>query len=247
MNKICLYESMYGRLRYSLVNGEPWFALRDISNALNISDAALYISDDDKRDLPYVDSLGKHNSLQAINLFGVCFLIHTASLRVDKTKALGFKDVILRRVISGIINQTETNSSISPEDKAILGIIHAKTDTERAKEIGNFKSAILNCKSDDSVVKTKKVKTNIHPVSKVTRDFDLKNGQIINWAYEEGFISYHGKGNKSAAISDIGNRFLRFYDEGKSKRKIGITDEGYSLIESNLENIKSTNSRLRKS
>lgn len=240
MEKIYLYESELGKLRYFIVNNEIHMVLKDVSNALNIDlkFARSYINAEDSMNIPFTNTIGKPDEIQVINLYGVCSLI---SLRKDDDGAK-FKNVVFKGIIPNIISLS-SRPAISKEDEAILGIIHANSDTERANEIYKFKNALLNNKPKREY---KRKKDGVVSITEVTKCFNLKSGQISNYFFTKGMIYYSGEKNTSVHVKPEASNYLMVFDDGSSRRKLGITPDGINYIESNIASIRAISSRVRK-
>lgn len=249
MEKIFLYDSTCGKLRYSLVNNEVWFFSSDIVNALKLDKTVvnLYIKESDKKSITHMNSLGVVNNTMAINLYGIFQLISFGSMN-SESNAMDVKNIILKNIIPSL---TKTNNApeLSKEDKAILDIIHANTDLERAYGISNFKKAVTataNVIPKETKVDRRRKPANTSPIFKISNindDYNLKRGQITKWFIDNGMFNYGGESGKSPQIKETGYTYLRFFNEGTSKRKIGLTEEGVNLVKNNIEDIRNVKVR----
>lgn len=151
---------------------------------------------------------------------------------------------ILKELRKGNI---ELSSKLSEKDNAILNIVYAKSDLDKALAVREFeqvvtKPLIETIELQDKKIKEDKPKVDIankrllkngcYSITEVTKSLGLKRGQVTKWAKEQGYIH-----KKIIEVNNKGEDCFKIYDNGGFKC-IGITEEGLKLINSNLDKIK---------
>lgn len=245
MEKIYLYESELGKLRYFVINNEVFMVFKDVSSALGFDTtfANAYVKTEDTMVVPYTNTIGKSDEIQAINIYSVCSFISFGMMKANNELAAKFKDIVFKGLIPKVISSSKPE--ISKEDEAILGIIHANSDTERANEIYKFKNAILNNKPIPHR-RRKKERVDCVSITDATKCLNLKHGQISNYFLSKGMIYYSGEKNTSVHVKPEASSYLIVFDDGSSRRKLGITPDGIDYIETNIESVRAVSSRVRK-
>lgn len=246
MEKIYLYESELGKLRYFLINNEVFMVFKDVSSALGFDTtfANAYVKTEDTMVVPYTNTIGKSDEIQAINIYSVCSFISFGMMKANNELATKFKDIVFKGLIPKVI--LSSKPEISKEDEAILGIIHANSDTERANEIYKFKNAILNNKPAVTHKRRSKKSIDCVSITDATKCLNLKHGQISNYFLSKGMIYYSGEKNTSVHVKPEASSYLIVFDDGSSRRKLGITPDGIDYIETNIESVRAVSSRVRK-
>lgn len=75
-------------------------------------------------------------------------------------------------------------------------------------------------------------KNGCYTITEINRSLGLKRGRLTKWAKEQGYIH-----KTITEVNESGRPYFKIYDNGGYKA-IGITEEGLSKIQENLENIK---------
>lgn len=75
-------------------------------------------------------------------------------------------------------------------------------------------------------------KNGCYTITEINRSLGLKRGRLTKWAREQGYIH-----KTITEVNESGRPYFKIYDNGGYKA-IGITEEGLSKIQENLENIK---------
>lgn len=248
MDKICLFENGKFKIRYVLRNEEPWFIGKDIATALSFDNPTNtirdYVSDEDKTLIHYINKVGREDEIIGINLYAVGHLISCSSMRTNNSENLkALKDTVYNGILSGIRRAKENAVELSEEDTAALKILHASSNIERMTAVSEFKNVVLKNYVADSKREFSsrhiKSKDNVHSISDVTDALGLKKGQITMWANGKGYFRYGGKSGKSPQVAESASKFFRIYNEGTTIGKIGLTDEGVSLVEKYISEISS--------
>ena len=76
------------------------------------------------------------------------------------------------------------------------------------------------------------LKNGSYTITEINRSLGLKRGRLTKWAKEQGYIH-----KTITEVNESGRPYFKIYDNGGYKA-IGITEEGLSKIQENLENIK---------
>lgn len=76
------------------------------------------------------------------------------------------------------------------------------------------------------------LKNGCYTITEINRSLGLKRGRLTKWAKEQGYIH-----KTITEVNESGRPYFKIYDNGGYKA-IGITEEGLSKIQENLENIK---------
>lgn len=246
MNKMTIYEDESNvKLRYTLINNEPWFSVKEISKELafeNPNSLKEYINDEDIKTVESSNVLNKPESVDVINLYALSQAVSMSMAKKNNSGAVRLKHAVFGKIIPSVIKTGIKSNELSPEDAAILGIVHSKTDTEKATYISKFKDAIINCPEKKKIdIPENKA----FSIRSVTENLKLKNGQLTNWLLIKGFLKYDSNG-KNPYIDDSGLKYLTLYDKGTSRRNLGITEEGLSYIESYINDVVATPARISK-
>ena len=76
------------------------------------------------------------------------------------------------------------------------------------------------------------LKNGCYSITEINRSLGIKRGRLTKWAKEQGYIH-----KTITEVNEAGRPYFKIYDNGGYKA-IGITKEGLSKIQENLENIK---------
>ncbi len=102
MNELTVFQNPeFGEVRTLECNGEPWFVLKDVCDALGIKGAKDVVKrlDDDERGLtPIEDSAGRHQETTIINESG----LYSVIMRSDKPEAKPFRKWVTSEVLPAI-------------------------------------------------------------------------------------------------------------------------------------------------
>lgn len=100
MNNIQIFKYENNDVRTMEINGEPWFVLKDVCNALeiaNVSNVAIRL-DADEKGIHQVDTLGGKQEVICINESG----LYNVILRSDKPEAKPFRKWVTSEVLPSI-------------------------------------------------------------------------------------------------------------------------------------------------
>lgn len=128
-------NSKLGKVRVSIINGAPWFVLKDVCDILGVSNSRMVAErlDDDEKGVSQIDTLGGKQKVLVINESGLYHVV----LRSDKPQAKPFRkwvtnDVLptLRKTGSYSMNQQENKPDT--QDNAILQVLMKNTEVLQA-------------------------------------------------------------------------------------------------------------------
>jgi phage antirepressor YoqD-like protein len=130
---------------------------------------------------------------------------------------------------------------ISAKDMAILAIVNAKSDIERALAISNLEDTVTQ-PLIETIEKQKPMaalaelridKKGCYSITDVTKALELKRGQITRWAKARNYIH-----KKLQEVNNAGDKFFKVYSMDGVHNCIGIKDDGLQEINSKLEEVK---------
>lgn len=101
MNEVTVFNNEeFGKVRTLTVNKEPWFVLKDICTALEVSRSHITdkLDKDEVNQIPLTDSMGREQKTTVVNESGLYAVI----LRSDKPKAKTFRKWITSEVLPSI-------------------------------------------------------------------------------------------------------------------------------------------------
>lgn len=233
--KVFLYENEKGlRIRYAFDN-DIWFNAKDISKILDNKVDLSSIDDEDKRDISFTGKLGMPETSTFVNTFGVGHLVMLS--KMFKVTSGG---MLKESIKNGIVPAVNRLKSLSREDEIALKIVHSNSETERAKLISEYKNTIIQSNKPEvkvTIPTPVSSTSNVHTLRDVNAALGLRKGAITKWASEKGLFFYGGKSNKSPKITEEGREYFKTFKQGTSINKIGLTDKGFALVESNIEEI----------
>jgi phage antirepressor YoqD-like protein len=130
---------------------------------------------------------------------------------------------------------------ISEKDMAILAIVNAKSDIERALAISNLEDTVTQ-PLIETIEKQKPMaalaelridKKGCYSITDVTKALELKKGQITRWAKARNYIH-----KKLQEVNNAGDKFFKVYSMDGVHNCIGIKDDGLQEINNKLEEVK---------
>lgn len=129
---------------------------------------------------------------------------------------------------------------LSREQKAILNVVQSNTQEERMTALIEYKNAVtqplLNTieeqKPKVEIFNTRMNEVDNLSITDLTKSFNLKRGQITNWAKDKGYL------HKSLVeVNKKGDQYFKVSKHENFKR-IVITKDGVDLISQNLDLIR---------
>lgn len=186
MNDVKIFENPeFGRVRTTVIDGEPWFVAADVCHALDIGNPsdALNRLDDDERTLVSIEGASNGKPVNGVNEPGLYSLV----LGSRKPEAKAFKRWITHEVIPAIRKTGGYHVPQSPEEQMAQGILAAqkllaekdkRIEEMRPKEI--FADAVSVSKTDILIGDLAKlIKQNGH---------DIGQKRLFAWLREKGYL-----------------------------------------------------------
>lgn len=186
MNKLQIFENPeFGRVRTTVIDGEPWFVAADVCHALDIGNPsdALNRLDDDERTLVSIEGASNGKPVNGVNEPGLYSLV----LGSRKPEAKAFKRWITHEVIPAIRKTGGYHVPQSPEEQMAQGLLAAqkllaekdkRIEEMRPKEI--FADAVSVSKTDILIGDLAKL------IKQNGRDIGQK--RLFAWLREKGYL-----------------------------------------------------------
>ena len=186
MNDVKIFENPeFGRVRTTVIDGEPWFVAADVCHALDIGNPsdALNRLDDDERTLVSIEGASNGKPVNGVNEPGLYSLV----LGSRKPEAKAFKRWITHEVIPAIRKTGGYQVPQSPAEQMAQGLLAAqkllaekdkRIEEMRPKEI--FADAVSVSKTDILIGDLAKlIKQNGH---------DIGQKRLFSWLREKGYL-----------------------------------------------------------
>lgn len=132
MNEIQVFNYESNEVRTVMIDGEPWFVLKDVCQVLGISkyrDVAPRL-DDDERGLFKMDTPGGKQEMAIINESG----LYSVILRSDKPEAKPFRKWVTAEVLPSIRRTGEYSTGKILQDPVKANLAEARLRNSRARE-----------------------------------------------------------------------------------------------------------------
>jgi phage antirepressor YoqD-like protein len=136
--------------------------------------------------------------------------------------------------------RSAVKSSISEKDLAIIAIVNANSEVERALAINKLESLVAQ-PLIETIEKQKPMaalaelridKKGCYSITDVTKALNLKKGQITRWAKAMGYIH-----KKIQEVNQAGEKFFKVYSSDSIHNSIGVKEDGLQEINNKLEEI----------
>lgn len=132
-NELQIFNYQSREVRTVIIDGEPWFVLKDVCAVLGIADhkvAARRLEEDEVCQIPLTDSLGRMQETSIINESG----LYNVILRSDKPEAKPFRKWVTGKVLPSIRKTGSYGSRtvLSPAEQLLE---QAKLMVEQEKRI----------------------------------------------------------------------------------------------------------------
>lgn len=197
MNDVKIFENPeFGRVRTTVIDGEPWFVAADVCHALDIGNPsdALNRLDDDERTLVSIEGASNGKPVNGVNEPGLYSLV----LGSRKPEAKAFKRWITHEVIPAIRKTGGYQVPQSPAEQMAQGILAAqKLLAERDATIAkqNERIAVLTPKGIFAdAVTASKTSILVGGLAKLIKQQGIDIGQkrLFAWMRENGFLIKSG-------------------------------------------------------
>ena len=193
MNDVKIFENPeFGRVRTTVIDGEPWFVAADVCHALDIGNPsdALNRLDDDERTLVSIEGASNGKPVNGVNEPGLYSLV----LGSRKPEAKAFKRWITHEVIPAIRKTGGYHVPQSPAEQMAQGILAAqKLLAERDATIAkqNEQIAVLTPKGIFAdAVTASKTSILVGGLAKLIKQQGIDIGQkrLFAWVRGNGFL-----------------------------------------------------------
>lgn len=197
MNDVKIFKNPeFGRVRTTIIGGEPWFVAADVCRALDIGNPsdALNRLDDDERTLVSIEGASNGKPVNGVNEPGLYSLV----LGSRKPEAKAFKRWITHDVIPAIRKTGSYQVPQSPAEQMAQGILAAqKLLAERDATIAkqNEQIAVLTPKGIFAdAVTASKTSILVGGLAKLIKQQGIDIGQkrLFAWMRENGFLIKSG-------------------------------------------------------
>lgn len=128
-------NSKLGKVRVSVINGAPWFVLKDVCDILGVSNSRMVADrlDDDEKGVSQIDTLGGKQKVLVINESGLYHVV----LRSDKPQAKPFRKWVTNEVLptlrkTGSYSMNRQENKPDTQDNAILQVLMKNTEALQA-------------------------------------------------------------------------------------------------------------------
>ena len=230
MNELKIFKNdEFGEVRTILIGAEPYFVGKDVAEILRYERTTKAIRDhvdeDDIREVPIQDSIGRMQNTPIINESGLYSLIMSSKM----PNARKFKRWVTSEVLPSIRRHGiyATDELIANPDLAIAAFQALKQERKRVKELNqtvsvqqqqifemtrkiDYYDIVLNC--SDTVSGTR-----------IAKDYGWSVKRLHNYLHEKGVLTKRGK---------IWLLEPEYVNKGYTKTKVRTDDEG-KLLEVN--------------
>ena len=190
MNDVKIFENPeFGRVRTTVIDGEPWFVAADVCHALDIGNPsdALNRLDDDERTLVSIEGASNGKPVNGVNEPGLYSLV----LGSRKPEAKAFKRWITHEVIPAIRKTGGYHVPQSPAEQMAQGLLAAqKLLAEKDKRIEEMRPKEIFA----DAVTASKTSILVGGLAKLIKQQGIDIGQkrLFAWMRENGFLIKSG-------------------------------------------------------
>lgn len=168
-----------------------------------------------------------------------CFSLNASGMR----QILNSESTYVRYKTEEYISRLEQENQqlktqLSPQEQLALQLFNGGLDaiTAHQKLLELETKPLLEKIEEDKpkvqIADERLLKNGCYTITEINRSLGLKRGRLTKWAKEHGYIH-----KTITEVNEAGRAYFKIYDNGGYKA-IGITEEGLSKIQENLENIK---------
>lgn len=240
MSKIEIFNNEeFGSVRTININGIPYFVGKDIATILAYTNPQKAIRDHVDDDDKTVNELFTVNGTKGIliNESGLYSLILSSKL----PNAKKFKKWVTSEVLPSIRKTGGYNLQVNNKLLALGKILEATSDLEKTLALKEYTELIEKPLLEKIEKQQPKVdlanlridKNGCYSITDVTKTFNLKKGQITNYAKYKGLLH-----KNIIEVNKAGEKYFKIYMIDGIHKQIGILDDGLQWIKDNLEQIK---------
>lgn len=190
MNDVKIFENPeFGRVRTTVIDGEPWFVAADVCHALDIGNPsdALNRLDDDERTLVSIEGASNGKPVNGVNEPGLYSLV----LGSRKPEAKAFKRWITHEVIPAIRKTGGYHVPQTPAEQMAQGLLAAqKLLAEKDKRIEEMRPKEIFA----DAVTASETSILVGGLAKLIKQQGIDIGQkrLFAWMRENGFLIKSG-------------------------------------------------------
>lgn len=181
----------------------------------------------------YVDAKGERRPCYELNREGMIQMMNAESAVVRYSTTEYIKKI--EKELRGV------PPMITADDVLEYNILNARSDQDRIRAIKEFKAfnnnriALLESEREKDrflieFAKERLANGDNFTLSKCTKLFNLKRGQIVGWAKETGYLT------ENSEVSYVGQGYFVTY--GKDYKGVAVTERGLDLVRENLDDIR---------
>lgn len=181
----------------------------------------------------YTNSRGKTYPCFELNREGMIQMMNAESAVVRYSTTEYIKKI--EKELRGV------SPMITADDVLEYNILNARSDQDRIRAIKEFKAfnnnriALLESEREKDrflieFAKERLANGDNFTLSKCTKLFNLKRGQIVGWAKETGYLT------ENLEVSYVGQGYFVTY--GKDYKGVAVTERGLDLVRENLDDIR---------
>lgn len=189
MNKLQIFNYNHNEVRTVQREGEPWFALKDVCQVLDLGSphkVAERLDPDERNQIPLIDSLGRQQETTIINESG----LYNVILRSDKPEAKPFRKWVTSEVLpsirktGGYIAGQESMSDSELMAKALL--VAQRQIEERNKQIAAMQPKALFA----DAVSASSTSILVGELAKLLKQNGVDMGQkrLFQWLRDNGYL-----------------------------------------------------------
>lgn len=241
MNEVTIFENPeFGKIRTMLMDGEPYFVGKDVAGILGYAKpenaVATHVDEDDTLKQGVIDGMGRTQKTTIINESGMYSLIPGSKLPTAKK----FKRWVTSEVLPSI-RKTGSYSIQKKSDSYTIDdpIERAKRWIEEAEARKALESKIKEDEPKVALADKRLDKKGCLSITDATQSLNLKKGYITKWAKAKGFLH-----QCLTEVNKAGEKFFKVYSSDGIYNQIGITEDGLKLINDNIDEIRSINTKV---
>jgi prophage antirepressor-like protein len=241
LNEVTIFENPeFGKIRTMLMDGEPYFVGKDVAGILGYAKpenaVATHVDEDDTLKQGVIDGMGRTQKTTIINESGMYSLILGSKLPTAKK----FKRWVTSEVLPSI-RKTGSYSIQNKSDSYTIDdpIERAKRWIEEAEARKALESKIKEDEPKVALADKRLDKKGCLSITDATQSLNLKKGYITKWAKAKGFLH-----QCLTEVNKAGEKFFKVYSSDGIYNQIGITEDGLKLINDNIDEIRSINTKV---
>ena len=187
--------------------------------------------DEDEKGIYNVDTLGGNQNLWFLTEDGLYEVLMQSRKPIAKQFKKEVKKILKQMRLTGgaVLDEEKFIKQYFPsfsEDVKQAMVLDLKHQNEL------YRQQLEEQQPKVQIADERLLKNGCYTITEINRSLGLKRGKLTKWAKEQGYIH-----KTITEVNESGRPYFKIYDNGGYKA-IGITEEGLSKIQENLENIK---------